>query len=101
MLSGFPKIKQLISSSEPELSMEKHSDLEDDAVNESPSDVITVCDRSHMTHQERYEFWMNLGNSDNTLPTRSDFPPLVIEDIPTDSADEVMLLPNSIERPLD
>jgi hypothetical protein len=58
----------LISSSEPELSMEKHSDLEDDAITESPSDVITVCDRSHMTHQERYEFWMNLDYSANQPP---------------------------------
>ncbi len=63
MLSGFPKIKQLISSSEPELSMENYSDLEDDAITESPSDVITVCDRSHMTHQEHYEFWMSLDHS--------------------------------------
>ena len=68
MLSGFPRIKQLISSSEPEISMEKHSNLEDDAVTESPSDVITVCDRSHMTHQERYEFWMNLDYSVNQPP---------------------------------
>jgi hypothetical protein len=48
--------------------MEKHSDLEDDAITESPSDVITVCDRSHMTHQERYEFWMNLDYSANQPP---------------------------------
>jgi BRCT domain type II-containing protein len=70
MLSGFPRIKQLISSSEPEISMEKHSDLEDDAVTESQSDVITICDRSHMTHQERYEFWMNLDYSANQPPER-------------------------------
>jgi hypothetical protein len=68
MLSGFPRIKQLISSSEPEISMEKHSNLEDDAVTESPSDVITFCDRSHMSHQERYEFWMNLDYSVNQPP---------------------------------
>jgi hypothetical protein len=37
-----------------------------------------------------------LGSSATSLPTRSDFPPLAIEDIPTDSADEVTLLPNSI-----
>jgi hypothetical protein len=48
--------------------MEKHSDLKDDTVTESPSDVITVCDRSHMTHQERYEFWMNLDYSVNQPP---------------------------------
>jgi hypothetical protein len=24
---------------------------------ESPSDVMTLLDRSHLTHQERYEFW--------------------------------------------
>ncbi len=70
MLSGFPKIHHLISSSEPELSMEKHSDLENDDVIESPSDVITVCDRSHMTHQERYEFWLNLDYSINQPPEK-------------------------------
>jgi hypothetical protein len=41
-----------------------------------------------------------LGRSANILPTRSDFPPLAIEDISIDSADEVMLSPTSIERPL-
>jgi hypothetical protein len=34
------------------------------------------------------------------LPTKSGFPPLMLEDIPVDSDDEVMLSPTSIERPL-
>jgi hypothetical protein len=43
-------------------------DLEDDAITESLSDVIMVCDRSHMTPQERCEFLMNLDYSANQSP---------------------------------
>jgi hypothetical protein len=69
MLSGFQKIKQLSSSTEPKPSTEKQPKSKDDvAYTESPSDVITVCDRSHMTPQERYEFWMNLDYSANQPP---------------------------------
>lgn len=41
-----------------------------------------------------------LSNSATVLPTRSDFPPLAIEDIPIDTTDEAILSPGSIERPL-
>jgi hypothetical protein len=50
--------------------MKKPSDLDDVAYTESPSDIITVCDRSHMTPQERYEFWMNLDYSANQPPEK-------------------------------
>ncbi len=29
------------------------------AYTESPADVITIQDRSHLTHQERQKFWEN------------------------------------------
>jgi hypothetical protein len=31
--------------------------LNDVAYPESPSDVITVCNRSHLTYQEHHKFW--------------------------------------------
>jgi hypothetical protein len=41
-----------------------------------------------------------LGSSSTVPPTKSDFPPLAIEDIPVDADDEVILSPTAIERPL-
>jgi hypothetical protein len=73
MLSDFQRIKQLSSSTEPNLSTEKQPKSKDDvAYTESPSDVITVCDRSHMTPQERYEFWMNLDYAANQPPEKKE-----------------------------
>ena len=41
-----------------------------------------------------------LGNISTVLPTRSSFPPLEPEDLPAESDDEVILTPESIDRPL-
>jgi hypothetical protein len=69
MLSGFQKVKQLSSSKEFKPSTKKQSKSKSNvAYTESSSDVITVCDHSHMTLQECYEFWMNLNYSANQQP---------------------------------
>jgi hypothetical protein len=58
MLSGFHRVKQLNSSTELRMSMDNQLKSQNETVpSESPSDVMTVIDRSHMTPQERYEFW--------------------------------------------
>lgn len=41
-----------------------------------------------------------LGNFSTLLPTRSEFPPLEPEDLPTESEDEVALDPTLLTRPL-
>ena len=41
-----------------------------------------------------------LGSISTVLPTRASFPPLEPEDIPAESEDEVILTPESIDRPL-
>ncbi len=44
--------------------------LDDLAYTESPTDVMTIRDRSHLTHQERQKFWENATYS--TQPCSSD-----------------------------
>jgi len=41
-----------------------------------------------------------LGSISTVLPTRSSFPPLEPEDIPAESEDEVILVPDLLNRPL-
>jgi hypothetical protein len=41
----------------------------DDAEPESATDVMTVCDRSNLTHQERQEFWKNVEYSPHSNKT--------------------------------
>ena len=60
MLSGFPRVKQSNFSMESQISTEQQSNsLDDLAYTESPTDVMTIRDRSHLTHQERQKFWEN------------------------------------------
>ena len=45
---------------ESQTSTEQQSNsLDEMAYTESPTDVMTIRDRSHMTHQERQKFWEN------------------------------------------
>jgi hypothetical protein len=65
MKTDFRKFNRSISSTGSKPNTEDRSNSENDvAYTESPSDVITVCDRSHMTHQERQEFWENMKYPD-------------------------------------
>ena len=45
---------------ESQISTEQQSNsLDEMAYTESPTDVMTIRDRSHLTHQERQKFWEN------------------------------------------
>lgn len=57
MLLGFQKVKRSNSPTELKMSTQLKSLNETAHSPESPLDVMTLLDRSHMTHQERYEFW--------------------------------------------
>ena len=73
MLSGFPRVKQSNFSMESQISMEQQSkSLDDLAYTESPTDVITICNRSDMTHQERQKFWENAKYSTQPCSSNRD-----------------------------
>ena len=60
MLLGFPRVKQSNFSMESQTSTEQQSNsLDEMAYTESPTDVMTIRSRSHLTHQERQKFWEN------------------------------------------
>ena len=70
MLLGFPRVKQSNFSMESQISTEQQSNsLDETAYTESPTDVMTIRDRSHLTHQERQKFWENATYS--TQPSSS------------------------------
>jgi Domain of unknown function (DUF4351) len=55
---------------ESQTSTEQQSNsLDEMAYTESPTDVMTIRDRSHLTHQERQKFWENATSS--TQPSSS------------------------------
>jgi hypothetical protein len=62
--------KRLISVMEPKAPMDKPSEsTTEEAWEETPEDVITLCDLSHMNHQQRQEFHKNAVYS-KTKPVR-------------------------------
>jgi hypothetical protein len=46
--------------------------LDEMAYTESPTDVMTIRDRSHMTHQERQKFWENATYSTQPCSSNPD-----------------------------
>lgn len=70
MLLDFLKNKHLNSATELKTPTDGRSaPISDKAYTESPDDVITVCDLSHMTHEQRQEFRKNAVYS-KTKPVR-------------------------------
>ena len=73
MLLGFPRVKQSNFSMESQISTEQQSNsLDEMAYTESPTDVMTIRDRSHMTHQERQKFWENATYSTQPCSSNRD-----------------------------
>jgi Domain of unknown function (DUF4351) len=73
MLLGFPRVKQSNFSMESQTSTEQQSNsLDDLAYTESPTDVMTIRDRSHLTHQERQKFWENATYSTQPCSSNRD-----------------------------
>jgi Domain of unknown function (DUF4351) len=73
MLLGFPRVKQSNFSMESQISTEQQSkSLDDLAYTESPTDVMTIRDRSHLTHQERQKFWENATYSTQPCSSNRD-----------------------------
>jgi Domain of unknown function (DUF4351) len=46
--------------------------LDETAYTESPTDVMTIRDRSHLTHQERQKFWENATYSTQPCSSNRD-----------------------------
>jgi vesicle coat complex subunit len=70
MLSDFLNNKHLSSATEPKVPTDKFSEpTTDEAWEETPEDVMTLCDLSHMNHQQRQEFHKNAVYS-KTKPVR-------------------------------
>jgi hypothetical protein len=58
---------------ESQTSTEQQSNsLDDLAYTESPTDVMTIRDRSHLTHQERQKFWENATYSTQPCSSNRD-----------------------------
>ena len=58
---------------ESQISTEQQSNsLDDLAYTESPTDVMTIRDRSHLTHQERQKFWENATYSTQPCSSNRD-----------------------------
>jgi Domain of unknown function (DUF4351) len=58
---------------ESQISTEQQSkSLDDLAYTESPTDVMTIRDRSHLTHQERQKFWENATYSTQPCSSNRD-----------------------------
>ena len=58
---------------ESQISTEQQSNsLDEMAYTESPTDVMTIRDRSHMTHQERQKFWENATYSTQPCSSNRD-----------------------------
>jgi hypothetical protein len=58
---------------ESQTSTEQQSNsLDDLAYTESPTDVMTIRDRSHLTHQERQKFWENATYSTHPCSSNRD-----------------------------
>jgi Domain of unknown function (DUF4351) len=58
---------------ESQTSTEQQSkSLDDLAYTESPTDVMTIRDRSHLTHQERQKFWENATYSTQPCSSNRD-----------------------------
>ena len=73
MLLGFPRVKQSNFSMESQISTEQQSNsLDEMAYTESPTDVMTIRDRSHLTHQERQKFWENATYSTQPCSSNRD-----------------------------
>jgi hypothetical protein len=66
MLSAFLKNKCLGSMTEPKAPTDKPSEpTTEEAWEETSEDVMTLCDLSHMNHQQRQEFHKNAVYSKN------------------------------------
>ena len=63
MFLDFLKDKQSSSVTESNKSMEEPIPSSEVAYTESAEDVMTLCDRSNMTHQERQDFWKTVTYS--------------------------------------
>jgi Domain of unknown function (DUF4351) len=73
MLLGFPRVKQSNFSMESQISTEQQLNfLDETAYTESPTDVMTIRDRSHLTHQERQKFWENATYSTQPCSSNRD-----------------------------
>jgi Domain of unknown function (DUF4351) len=58
---------------ESQTSTEQQSNsLDEMAYTESPTDVMTIRDRSHLTHQERQKFWENATYSTQPCSSNRD-----------------------------
>lgn len=58
---------------ESQISTEQQSNsLDEMAYTESPTDVMTIRDRSHLTHQERQKFWENATYSTQPCSSNRD-----------------------------
>ncbi len=58
---------------ESQISTEQQSNsLDEMAYTESPTDVMTIRDRSHLTHQERQKFWENATYSTQPYSSNRD-----------------------------
>jgi hypothetical protein len=70
MLSAFLKNKHLSSAAEPKIPTDKpFAPINEEACEESSDEVMTLCDFSHMNHQQRQEFRKNAVYS-KTKPVR-------------------------------
>jgi hypothetical protein len=73
MLLGFPRVKQSNFSMESQTSTAQQlNSLDETAYTESPTDVMTIRDRSHLTHQERQKFWENATYSTQPCSSNRD-----------------------------
>ncbi len=60
MLSDFLNNKHQSSAIEPKIPTDEHSaPINAEACQESSDEVMTLCDFSHMNHQQRQEFHKN------------------------------------------